>query len=474
MDEDDIDSFDIPLRPKTRHVFKRKPQVNFDVSSSRKTTAVLIDNENETVNEFKEDGYELGSTTDVTQNIKVKPVFKKKQMDSDASFSRKSRTIPIDNDIDGDVEEEEEGEEIGIRIKPPSTFQRRDQSEPSKRRLNLSKYKISSKEDDVGAEAVKKVEKEKGLFKEPLNTSQAELENENPGNNPIIANIDKLDTILSPKKESSLPPDIKIRLPKPVNNEPSLTSQRLDALKLEFDKEDSEDNPVIANIDDLDFEFSPEKEPSVSPDVKIPSHRSASYEPPLTSQPHSPPPSLSRSYVPINPNAEPTLSKRQYLNKVASEYQDEKNYDDGAPSNQELRQPDFDPAPNNDYELSDEDMGVLKRNIDFENKYNDEIVSDYGSSDNDYGYNRHGLGNGSGYADCGYGYGFKNERRRPNMPNVKVYTIQEQIERIENALRLERAKQKQKEAAKVDLLKRKVEIRKQREELLKRLEDWRL
>ncbi|CAI5760507.1 unnamed protein product [Candida verbasci] len=77
------------------------------------------------------------------------------------------------------------------------------------------------------------------------------------------------------------------------------------------------------------------------------------------------------NFVPIESNREPNQSKREYLNSIVSEYTSEsKNYDDGTEkqesTNMELDEDD-------DYELNDEDMGILNHTIDFKNKFNYEI-----------------------------------------------------------------------------------------------------
>ena len=582
MDENDIDTLDVPLRPKIKPVFKRKPtDTNISSSSSRRVGAVQIeeektmdektreesntlivpwvshvmnlgskgkqslinhsvssqrnratgtDHDDSSVDEAKEqhtgyvnptisrvikshprfkkkpvnsgasqrtriatfdNGDEGGdelSTIDPLREPKVDPIYEKKPMSAvRASFlSREAGAIPIDNGIENNEDEGEE-EEVEIRIKPSLTSQTRAPNDPSKRRLNLSKYKAAINETDeqggngLEKELAKKMTKEQ--FKGLLSTPQLTSDIEDPEDNPIVVDIGKFNVSFSPGKETSSPPDIKNLSPKPGAKEPPRSPTPL----LDFDSENSENNPVIANIDELDFKFSPQKEPSIPPNIEIPLRRSKRYEPPTSSTlPYSPKPSLPRSYVPIHSNAEPqTISKRQYLNQIASEYNDDKNYDDGAPSstNKELQQPDFDPDSRYDYELSDEDMGVLKakRNIDFEHKYNDEIVSDYGSSDDDgfgRGYGRssgfNGYGN-DGYMDYASGYGYINQKSKPKQQShVKVFTIQEQITRIEERLKLECAKQKQKEAVRANLLKRKEEIQQQRDALIQKLQDWKL
>lgn len=492
MDEDDIDTFDLPLRPKVKPVFKKKP-VDTGVSSSRRITTLIDDNDT------GESRDEL-DVSETNPEPSFKPRFKRKVTGSDASSSRRTTTVSIDNGdetvdaasegemdvlgtwhtvetnkkestdsnalsssrrtrvitIDDDIEEEGEVDEVEVRIKPSLTSQRRDQHESSKRRLNLSKYKVSDKEDDkVVNETLVPESNNEGLAATDVDNLEAKFE-----------------------KEPSLPPDAKLPPPEPASFASPSTDQRLATPQLEIDQDDPENDPVIANLDELREMFSPEKESSVPPDIKIPSGRSASYEPFESKQDlySSPPHTLPRSYVPISSNAEPTLSKRQYLNQIASEYNDDKNYDDGAPtSNRELRQPDFDPEHNknntHDFELSDEDMGVLKRNIDFENKYNDEIISDYGASESEADYDHRRWEGGPDNIDLGYGYGYQ---RRSKRSTVRVYTIQEQIERIEHELKLARAKQMQKEAARVTLLKQKEEIKREKEALIKKLQDWKL
>ncbi|KAI5968094.1 hypothetical protein CANMA_002596 [Candida margitis] len=472
MDEDDIDALDLSVKPKTVRVYK-SPQLEPDASLSRRTEISPVDNvvdaevndelrSPELTQEIKlkpifrkkpvqpnqsssrrtgigsiDDGAESEVKEEPTfptihRVIKLDPKFRRKQVIPDVSSSRSRRVSPIDNKPE--TEESNDNEDVQLNIKPSLTFQRRDPNESSKRRLNLSKYKVSHKNDEevieqTGGESVKEVPND-----QPLNEDLLEFDND-PENNPVIANIDTLDFAIPAVGEFSFRRDFKVDSPRSPSDESASGSRQSD------------------NID-----------------TSQPSNRFASNNP---------------SYVPIASNAEPSLSKREYLNQIASEYNDDKNYDDGAATssslNQELRQqqPDYEAERNHDYELNDEDMGVLKHNVDFENKYNDEIVSDYGSgvSDGDYDYDRYGSGYGprfgSGHGN-GYGYntGYNYQRMKPKPAKMKVYTIQEQIDRIEQELKLQRAKRMQKEVKRGNVLKRKDEIQQKREALVKKLEDW--
>ncbi|KAI5959236.1 hypothetical protein KGF57_002174 [Candida theae] len=538
MSEEEIDAFDIELKPKIKPLFKKK-QVHSDTSTSRKTIEVAIDNVTGTE---EGEGPEYDVVSDIRRtspNTTFKPRFKRKVTDPDpatsrrtttttvtvddesvneinenkvdelgtactpsssasrdhtvlekTSASRKAKAILIDDEIEKDEVDEMDEDEDEIRIKPLWTFQRRGQPESSKRRLNLSKYKVNLHDETAQAEPHGDFDVEgtgaKGQAAESSGKPVPESDINISKNDPIIADADNDDVEDNPAdKESAMPAQAN----DPSNFLPPSAGQHLDLPtlpELGDDDDDPENNPVIANIDELRDMFSREREASLHPDIKLPNGRSASYEPPSTSFSPPPPPNLPRSYVPIQSNAEPTLSKRQYLNQIASEYNDAKNYDDGAASstNREPRPYDFAPGSLggdtiHDYELSDEDMGVLKRKIDFENRYNDEIVSDYGSSvsEDDHGGYRRNFGPNFEPVDndFGYGYGVQHKWGKPKQSTtIRVPTIQEQIKRIEHLIKLERAKHLQKSMHRANLLKRKEEIRKERDVLVQKLQNWQL
>ncbi|KAI5956936.1 hypothetical protein KGF54_000555 [Candida jiufengensis] len=162
--------------------------------------------------------------------------------------------------------------------------------------------------------------------------------------------------------------------------------------EFEFDEEDPDNNPIIANIQDID--------PSIR--QKYLQQQQLKSTPQLTQI---------KNYVPIETNKEPqeNLSKRQLLKQLATEYKDS-NYDDGSGEFEKHQQQEQlnvstikeESLGMHDFELSDSDMGTLKPTIDFTKKYNMEISESEQEEDEDNEY----------------------------LKEVKILSIDEQIDRI--------------------------------------------
>ncbi|CAK9440034.1 uncharacterized protein LODBEIA_P41340 [Lodderomyces beijingensis] len=203
---------------------------------------------------------------------------------------------------------------------------------------------------------------------------------------------------------------------------------------LEFDEDDPENNPVIANLEEFDILQLPPPPPP--PSLRRP-------EPP-----RDPP----KKYVPIETNSMLRTSKRQYLTDLGKEYQDERNYDDGTGDAEPKRLDELNRGNNNNNndddvhaadDLSDTDMGVLQsRGIDFENKFNREIASDIESDD---------------------------ETPKLKVEEVKIYTAREQIERIGRMLEIAKRRKEEVLKKRADVLRMRDAVRRSREDLIRRL-----
>ncbi|KAI5963152.1 uncharacterized protein KGF55_002944 [Candida pseudojiufengensis] len=161
---------------------------------------------------------------------------------------------------------------------------------------------------------------------------------------------------------------------------------------LSFDEEDPDNNPVIANIDEIDETFKQKY---------------------LNKRPNLPEIKPAKKYVPIETNKEPSeepLSRRKYLTQLSNEYKNF-NYDDGTGEfEKQQRQQNqivsdiIEEEPLHDFELSDSDMGTIKKPNFDSTKYNLEISE----SENDD----------------------ENNQNFKNMEEIKILSFEEQIENL--------------------------------------------
>ncbi|RCK64862.1 hypothetical protein Cantr_00824 [Candida viswanathii] len=132
--------------------------------------------------------------------------------------------------------------------------------------------------------------------------------------------------------------------------------------------DDPENNPVIANIDELKGTGIDKIRQYNAPDM-------------------FPPPEPPKKYVPIETNRDPDDSKmsvRKYATALVNEYKDDKNYDDGT-EKQEKEETVEEGDAGNEVQLDDEDMGTLSNRIDFDSKFDFEIQSEDDEEDEEDG-----------------------------------------------------------------------------------------